>query len=91
MTADDYSTNTSRFNVFTFSEGNSISATAGGFSLIAGTYDYQVWETQYQYNIDVASASNIVEIGLMEVVGTGSAYTPIYNDTDDDTEFVYNG
>jgi hypothetical protein len=88
MTNDDNSGNTLRFNVFTFS-CNPVSATAGGFNLIPGTYDYQVWETEYQYNLDVASASNIVEIGLMEVVGTSSAYSPIYNDSDDDTEFVY--
>jgi len=91
MTTDDYSGNTSRFNCFTFSSSLGVGATAGGFDLIPGTYDYQVWETQYQYNTTVGSASNVVEIGLMEVVGTSSAYTPIYDDTDDDTEYVYNG
>ena len=91
MTTDDFSGNTYRFNCFTFSEGLAISATAGGFTLIPGTYDYQVWETEYQYNLEVGSASNVVEIGLMEVVGTQSTYEPIYTDTDDDTEYVYNG
>ena len=89
MTADDFSGNTSRFNAFTFSEGTASGATAGGFSLIPGTYDYQVWETQYRYNTTVASASNVVEIGLMQVVGTQAAYNPVYTDTDDDTEYVY--
>lgn len=91
ITADDYSGNTLRFNCFTFSEGTASGATAGGFSLIPGTYDYQVWETEYQYNILVGSASNIVEIGLMQVVGTAAPYNPIYDDTDEDTEYVYNG
>lgn len=90
MTADDYSTATSRYNVFTFSESLSISATGGGFSLNAGTYDYQVWETEYQYNLLVGSASDVVEIGLMQVVGTQATFTPTYDDTDDDTEYVYN-
>lgn len=91
ITTDDYSGNIGRFNVFTFSSSLGVGATAGGFDLIPGTYDYQVWETQYQGNIDVASASNIVEIGLMEVVGTSSTYDPVYNETDDDIEYVYNG
>lgn len=91
ITSNDVSNNTERFNQFTFSSSLAISATAGGFDLIPGTYDYQVWETQYQYNLNIASASNIVEIGLMEVVGTGSTYAPIYTDGDDDNEYVYNG
>ncbi len=91
MTTNDFSGNTARFNCFTFSEGTASGATAGGFELIPGTYDYQVWETQYQGNTAVGSASNVVEIGLMQVVGTAVAYNPIYDDTDDDTEYVYNG
>lgn len=87
--ASDYSGNTDRYNVFTFSEGSGSTA-SGGFTLIAGTYDYQVWESQYN-SFDTASASNIVEIGLMQIVGTISNYDPQYDETDDDTEFVYNG
>ena len=87
--ADDFSGNTARFNSFTFSEGSTATA-SGGFTLDAGTYDYQVWETQYQ-SFDTASASNIVEIGLMTIVGTVSNYTPEYDDTDDNEEYIYTG
>jgi hypothetical protein len=89
MTTDDYSGNIYRFNCFTFSEGLAISATAGGFDLDGGTYDYQVWETEYQYSLDVASASNIVEIGLMQIVGTLSSDDVTYTEDDGDTEYVF--
>ena len=89
-TADDWSSFKPRMNVFTFSVMVG-SATAGYINLEPGTYDYVVYETEYQYNLNVASASQVVEIGLMTISGTVSEYSPIYTESDDDTEYVYNG
>lgn len=87
-TTDDWSDFKPRMNVFTFSVMPG-SATAGYINLEAGTYDYVVYETEYQYNLNVASASNVVEIGLVTVNGTVSTFDETYTDTDDDTEYVY--
>lgn len=89
-TADDWSDFKPRFNVFTFSVMAG-SATAGYIDLEAGTYDYVVYETEYQYNLNVASASKVVEIGLVTVNGTVSTYDETYTDSDDDKEFIYTG
>jgi hypothetical protein len=77
--------NNERFNAFTFSEGSTASFD-GGFILEPGTYDYSVWETEYQ-SLDIASASNIVEVGLMQVLGTWSVYSTVYINNDND--YVY--
>lgn len=87
FSADDISNNKDRYNSFTFSEG--VTAThSGGFNLPVGTYDYTVYETQYDNNISVASASNTVEIGLLEIYGTQSTYLD-YNTIDDEQEYTY--
>lgn len=63
----------SHFQAFTFSEGSGTQLT-GGFTLIPGTYDYEVWESIYA-TPSVASASRCLEIGLMTIGGgTGSCY-----------------
>lgn len=87
ITADDFSGNTPRYNSFTFSS-DGIDPLDGGFTLDPGRYDYYVWETEYQYNLNVGSASNIVERGILNIVGTSSSDT--YTGTDGDTEYVYN-
>ena len=75
----------SHFQSFTFSEGSGTNLT-GGFTLKPGTYDYEVWESQYA-TPSVASASNCLEIGLMTIGGgTGSCY--IWK-VEDETDFVY--
>jgi len=75
-----------RYDSFTFSEG--VTATfSGGFNLDPGQYDYKVWETPNSSTIDTSTAS-VVEIGLMEVIGTASIYNE-YTSTDDDREYTY--
>jgi hypothetical protein len=86
VTADDFSQNLERYNSFTFSEGSGASA-SGGFTLDAGNYDYFVWAST-QSNFSTASGE-IVEIGLLNVIGTQSNYNPIYDNDDD--EYVYVG
>jgi hypothetical protein len=89
VTCNDFSDNTERFNRFTFSSSLGVGATAGGFDLDGGTYDYQIWETQYANNLIVGSATGIVEIGLMQVVGTLSSTDQTWTANDGDTEYVF--
>jgi len=86
FTNDDFSFNTERFNSFTFSEGGP-DPLNGGFTLDPGSYDYFVWETEYSDNLSVASASNVVERGLFEVIGT--VPSSIYTEIDGSTQYVY--
>lgn len=52
----------------------------GGFSLIPGTYDYEIYQTQYD-TLNVASASgNPLEIGLMTVKQSPTASNFIWKE-----------
>ena len=86
FTTTDISTNTDRYNAFTFSEGTTATFSAG-FDLEVGTYDYTVYETGITQSIDITGAT-AVEIGLLEIVGTVSNYTT-YDDSDDDREYTF--
>lgn len=73
------------FQSFTFSEGSG-GVLNGGFNLISGTYDYEVWESIFA-TPSIASASNCLEIGLMTIGGgTGSCY--VWKE-EDEVDFVY--
>jgi len=73
MMAADNSSYQSVYHSFTFSERGTYSTTAtqsvnGYFTVNPGTYDYRIYETSYVGNTSSASASGILEIGLMTVV-----------------------
>ena len=74
------------FQSFTFSEGSGVSA-SGGFDLIPGTYDYEVWESQFPV-IDLASASNVLEIGLMTIKPSATGSNFIWK-ASQKTDYVY--
>lgn len=77
----DVSTDAS-FQAFTFSEGSTYS-TAGGFILNPGSYDYTIYETQYVNDLNIASASSILNTGLMNVLSNE------YTFADYDEDYVY--
>jgi len=75
----------SHYQSFTFSEGGTNSF-AGGFDLIPGTYDFEVWETA-TYSLTPSTQSAPLQIGLMTVgSGTGSCY--IWK-AESETDWVY--
>jgi len=86
MLADDVSNNPTVYSTFTFSEGSSATM-SGGFTLNPGTYDYNVYQTGFSQSFNIASASGILEIGLMTVNAitgmTGSFDYPSYPDYND--------
>jgi hypothetical protein len=65
MIADNVSSNPTVYQTFMFVEGGTNSY-AGGFTVNPGTYDYNIYESSYN-DLSIASASNILEIGLMTV------------------------
>ena len=80
----DSSANIARYNQFDIIENDTEDLTGGTISLIAGTYDYFVWQS--------ASApfdklkSSIVESGKMNVTGTGTTSTTF---TDNNNEITF--
>ena len=75
--------NVSSYTAFLFVEGGTNSI-AGGFTVNPGTYDYQILQTPYNGNLNPASASGVLEIGLMTVLGGDFCYSPEVNQ-----DFVY--
>lgn len=62
---------------------------AGQISLDVGMYDYVLYESDYD-SLNTASASNILNIGLMRVVGTEWTPTePVYDDLNDTITYRY--
>jgi hypothetical protein len=82
MMSDNLS-NVSLYTAFLFVEGGTNSI-AGGFTINPGTYDYQLLQTPYNGNLNPASASGVLEIGLMTVLGGDFCYSPEVNQ-----DFVY--
>jgi hypothetical protein len=82
MMSDNLS-NINSYQAFLFVEGGTNSV-AGGFTVNPGTYDYQLLQTPYNGNLNPASASGVLEIGLMTVLGGDFCYSPEVNQ-----DFVY--
>jgi hypothetical protein len=74
------------YQSFTFSNGSTYSF-LGGFDLIPGTYDYVIYETQYN-DLNIASASSILEVGLMTVEGSPTSSCYVWLD-ESSTDYVY--
>lgn len=79
---DDISPTPWTYNMFSFSVvvGATQGLTAGIISAPQGQYKYTCYETNYPYVLSVASASKIVETGILLIEGTASTIST-YNNT----------
>lgn len=87
FTNNDNSSYKERYNSFTFSVNLNVSELSGGFTASNGQYIYNAWESEYPNNLIIASASGIVETGIIEVYGTSSFILSSKND--DNFGFTY--
>ena len=72
----------SNFAIFSITEGLD-------FVIDEGMYDYVLYESDYD-SLNTASASNILNIGLMRVVGTEWTFSePVYDDLNDTITYRY--
>lgn len=80
--ADDTSPAPWNYNQFSFSviTGATQGLTAGIISAPIGQFGYTVYETNYPYDLNIASASGIVETGILLIEGTASPIST-YNNT----------
>ncbi len=71
----DYSFAPYYWNAFTFSISNTQSGlTSGIINAPNGMYDYKVYEMPTPYNLNIASASGIVDNGILTIIGTFSTF-----------------
>ena len=87
FTANDYSYAPYYWNAFTFSISNG-SATQGYINAPYGEYNYKVYEQQTQYNLNIASASKIVEEGIWVINATYS-YINKFTQSDANTISIF--
>ena len=74
FSADDFSTSP-YYDAFTLSVGTPESLTQSvTFDGVIGTYDYYIYQTLTEYNLDI-TGSTLVENGILTIIGTVS--TPI--------------
>jgi hypothetical protein len=74
------------YQSFTFSNGSTYSL-LGGFDLIPGTYDYVIYQSQYN-DLNVASASGILETGLMTITKSPTSSCYVWQ-VQPETDYVY--
>lgn len=87
MTSDDVSLATGLYQEFEWRNGVN-GLTQGQFVGDIGEYEITIYDTQYQYNLDLASASNILLYDTMRVYGTASPTYTSFTQSDNMT-FVY--
>lgn len=66
---DDVSNNKDFYNRFIITLTSSIGLTAGRIDIPKSEYHYIIWEMPDQYNLNIASASGIVERGILRYIG----------------------
>ncbi len=73
------------YNSFTISVATYSGLTSSIIEYIVGEYEYTVYEMPDAYNLNIASASNIVERGILNIYGTSSGVSglPEYLNTND--------
>lgn len=79
--ADDTSPAPWNYNQFSFSviTGATQGLTAGIIPAPIGQFGYKVYETNYPYELNIASASKIVETGIILIEGTASPISTYAN------------
>ena len=84
FTGDDVSPIPLSYNEFEFVNGVTFSATQSRFNLDPGMYMLSILETQYQYDINTASAS-LLYTGELKIEGPVQPSTIYFDDVDSDT------
>jgi len=87
MTADDISVAPGLYQEFEWRNGVN-GLTQGQFIGDIGEYKVTIYDTEYQYNTSIASASNILMYDVMRVYGTSSPTYISYTQSDS-MQFVY--
>lgn|SRR5574343_943400 len=87
MTSDDVSLSPGLYQEFEIKNGIN-GLTQGQFIGDIGEYNIKVYETSYQYNLNIASASNLLISDVMRVSGTSSPTFISFTQSDNDT-WVY--
>lgn len=73
FTCTDVSVNKLRYNEFNIEETASQDRLTGKITLdLLGEYKYEIYEQSSSTNLDVANATNLVEIGRVDVKGTAT-------------------
>ena len=70
---DDTSLFPYNYNTFTISIGNPEGLTAGILNITKGQYNYFVYEMANKYDLNINNAINLVETGILNVIGTQSS------------------
>ena len=89
LTANDFSQDSEYYNMFTFSVGPG-SATAGYFNGGPGEYHYYVYEKSLPYQLTVSDSDNLVEQGMLYVIGTSSTINS-FTQSDNETVSYFRG
>ena len=84
FTGDDVSPLPLSYNEFNFVNGVTFSATQSRFNLDPGSYFLSIFETHYQYDLNIASAS-LLYTNELKIDGSVIPQTTYYNDSDNDT------
>jgi hypothetical protein len=84
FTGDDISTLPLSYNEFNFVNGVTFSATQSKFNLDSGNYFMSIFETPYQYNLNIASAS-LLYTNELKIEGSVIPQTIYYDDNDNNT------
>lgn len=88
MTADDISVAPGLYQEFEWRNGVN-GLTAGQFIGDIGEYKITIYDTEYQYNTSIASASSILMYDTMRVYGTASPTYVSYTQSDSMTYVYY--
>ena len=84
FTGDDVSNTPLSYNEFNFVNGVTFSATQSRFNLDQGNYFMSIYETPYQYDLNIASAS-LLYYGELKIEGPVQPSTIYFDDADSDT------
>jgi hypothetical protein len=90
FTGVDVSTNIARYNEFVIELNPVEDLENSVIDLTKGFYDYKVYSTETQNDLDISNASELVECGIVYVEGDEQLTKTTYTGGND-TKVVYNG
>lgn len=91
FTSADISSNIIRYNEFVIELNSVEDLAAGVIDLpLKGFYKYEVYSTAVEFDLDLANATELVEVGKVYVEGSEQLTKVAYSDGND-SKVVYNG